>query len=144
MTDPFASQEPPSAEDVAGYIDDRDRATRAASFAVDDWWLSQVPNLDRLTAAQRTRLLIAAALGYLIGEGLITVKPEEEWPEYLNMRIPGHLRPDVAEAMAGASRLAAALKENQLVGPTLTPGRLDGGGDPPDDLDDDPRLWTTP
>lgn len=83
---------------------DLDRATRAAMFAVDSFVLNRLANVQ-ITEAARTRLTVAAALGYLIGTGLIVVTPEEDWPEWLPLDIPAHLKPDVDAAVAELARL---------------------------------------
>jgi hypothetical protein len=87
---------------------DRDRAARAALFAVDLFALNTLARVH-ITEASRTRLTVEAALGYLIGAGLITVTPEADWPEYFEVSIPEHLRPDVDEAVRQLARINAGL-----------------------------------
>lgn len=74
---------------------DVQRALGACLFAVDDFMSDEKPNLSRLPNAARTRLTVEAALAYLVGHGLITVKPDEQWPLLLPMRVPSELMPDV-------------------------------------------------
>ncbi len=90
-------------------IADRDRAVRAAMFAVDSFAINNRVVLAQCPAATESRALVTAALGYLIGQGLITVTPTPDWPEYLPMDCPTHLLPDVAEMVAGNRALRDAL-----------------------------------
>jgi hypothetical protein len=88
-----------STQDAAGpdhsqQLADRDRATRAAIFAVDNVLIGS--GIDRLPSAYHSRAAVEAALGYLIGHGLITVTPEADWPEWLPVQCPDHLVPDLA------------------------------------------------
>lgn len=84
---------PHASDDEARQLADRDRATRQALFGADETLVA----IDRrLPVAVRDRLAVTAALGYLIGHGLITVKPATEWPEWVPLDIPEHLRPDLA------------------------------------------------
>jgi hypothetical protein len=48
-----------------------------------------------LPSGVRDRLVIDAALGYLVAHGIITVKPLDEWPLTLPNRLPEDLAPDV-------------------------------------------------
>jgi hypothetical protein len=52
-----------------------------------------------LPSATHDRLVIQAALGYLLANGIIEVKPQAEWPFTLPMRLPEHLAPDVKAAV---------------------------------------------
>jgi len=79
-------------------ISDRDRAVRAAMFAADHMLISN-PQIYALPKAHVSRLTVEAAVGYLIGHGLITVKPESEWPEWLAMALPEHMEPDVRDVL---------------------------------------------
>jgi len=69
------------------------RLARAATITVDSFVLDNYDALNYVTKASRTALIVEAAIGYLIGEGLIRVT--DEWPEYLSIGIPDHLMPDV-------------------------------------------------
>lgn len=89
---------------------DIQRALRVALFAVDDFVIGETPNMDYLTNAVRTRLTVEAALAYLIGTGLITVLPDEEWPELLPMRVPLALKPDTFSEARRARDIAAGLR----------------------------------
>ncbi len=40
------------------------------------------------TGAERTKAAVKEALECAIGNGLLTVKPREEWPEYIAMSPP--------------------------------------------------------
>lgn len=86
------------------------RALRVALFAVDDFVIGERSNMDCLTYAARTRLTVEAALAYLIGNDLIAVKPDKEWPELLPMRVPLELRPDAAGEAERARRIADGLR----------------------------------
>ena len=81
-------------------IADRDRVVYAASFSADRVAIDNYPDFYVLPGHDQTHLILQAALGYLIGRGLIAVKPQDEWPEWLNMEIPDHLRPDVPGEIA--------------------------------------------
>jgi hypothetical protein len=78
---------------------DRERAAYAAMFATDHVLISH-PEIMGLPRADQSRITVEAALGYLIGHGLVTVKPESEWPEWLAIDIPEHMEPDVAGRVA--------------------------------------------
>lgn len=90
-------------------LDDRDWAARAAAFAVDTFLIDHHAQLASVPRAVISRLTVEAALGYLIGQGLIKVLPRGEWPEYLEMQTPEHLVPDAAEAAAGNAAIRDAL-----------------------------------
>jgi hypothetical protein len=77
------------------HIVDRDRCVRIAMFAADKVLLDN-PDLATLPPAYTARVTVEAALGYLIGRGLITVKPDDQWPEWLAVDLPDHMRPDIA------------------------------------------------
>lgn len=72
-----------------------DRLSRLATFAVDVFVLDHRDVWPLLTQASQTRLIVQAALGFLIGEGLIEEKPQPEEGNYVHMRVPGHLAPAV-------------------------------------------------
>lgn len=48
---------------------------------------------DYPTEAARTRAVVARALEFAVGNGLVTVTPRDQWPEWLAMdppfRLPG-------------------------------------------------------
>lgn len=90
--------------DVRQQIADRDRAARAAIFAADSVLIDN-PGVRNLPGADQTRVTVTAALGYLIGHGLITVAQEADWPEWLSLDIPEHLLPDVDGMLARWSEL---------------------------------------
>ena len=99
-------------EEQRRQVEDRDRAVRACMFAVDDAFLRDPAMGAQLRAAPpavRSRVAVEAAIGYLVGQGLIEVKPDSEWPEYLPMQTPEHLLPAVDEYIAGNQRLRDAL-----------------------------------
>ncbi len=50
-----------------------------------------------MTAASRTRAQVQAALEMAIGNGLITITPRDQWPEWIVLDPPYRL-PDVAPA----------------------------------------------
>jgi hypothetical protein len=81
---------------------------RAAIFATDNV-IMRNPALRALPGADQTRVTAEAVLGYLIGHGLITVHPVQQWPEWLGMEIPDHLRPDVDGLIARWASLRRAL-----------------------------------
>ncbi|SNY28938.1 hypothetical protein [Paractinoplanes atraurantiacus] len=99
-------------------IEDRDRAARAAGFAVDGFLIDHYKELERAPQVVYSRLTVEAALGYLIGHGLVKVAPQEEWPEWQPVEIPEHLLPDVAAAVGGNAAL-----RNQLLGKRGSDGR---------------------
>jgi hypothetical protein len=71
------------------------RALHVSIFAVDNFVMEERSNLDFLSNAARTRLIVEAALAYLVGHGLIAVMPDGEWPDFVPMRVPPELKPDV-------------------------------------------------
>lgn len=86
------------------------RALHVAIFAVDDFVIGEALNLDYLSNAARTRLIVEAALAYLVGNELITVAPDEEWPDWVPSRIPPDLKPDAAgEARRRAQGIVGCL-----------------------------------
>ncbi len=91
-------------------IADRDRAARAATFAVDQALIDNYAELRSVPSVVVARVTVEAALGYLIGHGLITVAPAEEWPEWLQLDTPEHLRPDVEAKVSANQHLRNALR----------------------------------
>lgn len=75
---------------------DIQRALRACLFAVDNFVIGEASNLAHVPNAARTRLIVEAALAYLVGNRLIAVVPDEEWPDLLPVRVPPELKPDAA------------------------------------------------
>lgn len=97
LLDPFTP--PPVPPDVQQrQVADRDRAVKAAIFAADHAVLK--PGVSALPGADRTRIAVTAAIGHLIGHGLITVTPEAEWPEWLPVDPLPHLAPDTGAVVA--------------------------------------------
>lgn len=90
-------------------IDDRDRAYRAARFAADQYAMDR--QVRALPGADQTAAAVTAALGYLIGHGLITVKPADEWPEWLDLDVPEHLAPDVDGMVERYAAMQAAMRQ---------------------------------
>jgi hypothetical protein len=86
-------------DDAEGQVKARDRAVRMAALAVDNLLIDN-PDLRQLPDAARTRIIVTAALGYLIGHGLVTVAPAADWERWLSTDIPEHLRPDLADMLA--------------------------------------------
>lgn len=90
----------------------RDQAVRIALFAADDAFLRDRATSEALrdcTPHVRTRIAVEAALGYLIGQGLIELV--EPWPDSFAMSTPAHLRPDVDSYIAEARRSRAAMAD---------------------------------
>lgn len=86
------------------------RALHASIFAVDNFVIDEAFNLDHLSNAARTRLIVEAALAYLIGNELVTVAPDEQWPDFMPMNVPPELKPDAAgEARCRAQGIAGRL-----------------------------------
>jgi hypothetical protein len=75
---------------------DLDAAVRVAMFAVNSLTLDYREDIQQLPSQAQTRIVVQAALGYLIGESLITVAPEKEWKRWLPVTIADHLRPDIS------------------------------------------------
>lgn len=85
--------------------------SRAAVFAVDAFVMDNWSALEnQVTAAARTDLIVQAAVGYLVGAGLVVPVPEDETPEWLPMGLEPHLLPDVAAAVAEFARIQGALR----------------------------------
>lgn len=86
---PFDIPEP-TPEQANEQVRQRDQLVQASMFASDH----HVIGLDAgETAHQRTKVAVVAAIGYLIGHGLITMLPDDQWLEWLNIDIPKHLKP---------------------------------------------------
>lgn len=89
------------------------QAARVAMFAVDDAFLRDRETADALrtllTPAERSSLTVEAALGYLIGQGLIEVR--KPWPAELSLLTPEYLRPDVDGYLERARTRQAAMAE---------------------------------
>jgi len=88
----------------------RDQLVRAATFATDMFLMDHPAELAQVTAASRTRLTLQVAIGYLISRGLITATPEDQWPEWLEMHLPEHMQPDLAEAIAQLARMNRSMR----------------------------------
>lgn len=86
MTMPMMPPVPPI-EERREQLRARDRLVRIALFAAD----SVAIGAHSRTRADATRTAVTEAIGYLIGHGLITMKPLDEWPEYLALQTPDHL-----------------------------------------------------
>lgn len=83
--------EPVAADTRARQIAERDRLARVAGFVVDDYIIDRRSTIR--TDSELVSAAVHATVGFLIGRGLITVLPSEEWPEWLNASIPDHLIP---------------------------------------------------
>lgn len=94
----------------------RDQAVRVALFAADAAFLRDRETAEALrevVPATRSRIAVEAALGYLIGQGLITLK--DPWPDGFSLMTPEHLRPDVDAYIAEARRSQARTNEEETV-----------------------------
>jgi hypothetical protein len=91
-----------TANDHAQQVRDRDRLVRMALLGGADQ-VAMHPQLSDATGSVRTRAVVSATLGYLIGVGAIRVTPADELDEWMPLGIPEHLRPDI-EAMIGGNR----------------------------------------
>lgn len=98
---PLPPIDPPNVTEQA--IADRDRAARAATFAVGRVVMDNHADMTVLTQVTRESVIVQTALGYLIAHRLITVTPEDEWPEWLALDCPPEMAPDVA-ALARRAR----------------------------------------
>ena len=87
----------------------RDMLVRDAIFTTDIFMMDHAADLQRVTAANRTRLTLQAAIGFLLAQGLITATPDDQRPEWMALDLPEHLRPDLAEAIAQLDRMNRAL-----------------------------------
>lgn len=85
------------------------RALHVAIFAVDNFVMDERSSLDCLSGAARTRLIVEAALAYLVGNELVTVTPDEQWPDFMPMQVPTELKPDVAGEARRARDIAGRL-----------------------------------
>lgn len=85
------------------------RALHVAIFAVDNFVMDERSNLEYVTNVARTRLIVEAALAYLVSNELITVTPPEGWPDWVPSRIPPELKPDVAGEACRAQGIAGRL-----------------------------------
>jgi len=107
--DPFApTPEPDDATKLAQKAD-LDRAARTAGFAMATYGM--MPGVSELPRATQDGIALRAGLGLLIGQGLITVKSEDEWPEYISLDVPTWLEPDVAGALDNYRLLLAAMDD---------------------------------
>lgn len=80
--------------------DGLNRLRRTAGLSVDTY-MADHPEIASLSPAGQQRVAVDVALGFLIGQGLIRVAPEDEWPASWpgswQYAIPEHLRPDLDE-----------------------------------------------
>jgi hypothetical protein len=90
------------ADNHAQQIRDRDQLVQTALLGGADQ-VAMDPRLSGATGSVRTRAVVSAALGYLIGVGAIRVTPADELDEWMPLGIPEHLRPDI-EAMIDGNR----------------------------------------
>lgn len=100
--------------DQQAQVEDRDRAARLALFAADDVLMRDRETAGQISAlpgADRTRIVVEAALGYLIAQGLIEVRPAADWPQTVSLETPDHLRPDVDSMIRRHAELQAALRQ---------------------------------
>lgn len=86
QSNPF-EQSMPSAETIDRQRSDRDRLVRAAIFAADCQLITSRPR----TNAEATRIAVTAAISYIIGHGLVTVLPDDQWPYLLSIDVPEHM-----------------------------------------------------
>lgn len=85
------------------------RALHVAIFAVDNFVMDEGSNLEYVTNAARTRLIVEAALAYLVSNELVTVAPDEQWPDFMPMNVPPELKPDAAGEARRAQGIAGRL-----------------------------------
>jgi hypothetical protein len=83
--------------------EDRDKAVGAVIFAVDQFAVNYANELAMLPRATVTRLIVSAALGYLIGYDLVELVGD--WPEWLMVDMPEGMEPDVGAEVARMPRL---------------------------------------
>lgn len=84
--------------DETQQIEDRDRLVRLALLGgVDE--VAMDPRLRLAPGAVRTRAVVTAALGYLIGVGAVRINADLDG--WMPVGIPEHLRPDVDTLIAG-------------------------------------------
>lgn len=88
-------------------VADRDRLTQFALLGSDEVWLD--PRLRDCPTVVRTHVSVSAAIGFLIGSGLITVTPLDELPEMMPLDIREHLRPDLDAMVEGNRAMQRAL-----------------------------------
>jgi hypothetical protein len=72
-------------------VSERDHLARLAMFVVDDYIIDMRSTIR--TDSEMVNAAVRATIGFLIGRQLVTVRPQEELPEWLNASIPEHLIP---------------------------------------------------
>lgn len=92
-------------------IEDRNKAARAAVFAVGSFAIDNRVELGRLPKAVHDRLIVEVALGYLFGHGLVQLT---EWPEWLPVEAPEEMIPDIRAAAEANRAVRDALFPNGL------------------------------
>lgn len=109
VPDPLARPELTEAEKTA-QRETRDYLAQTATLAVDGFCVRNRDALSAVTEASRTRLIVDAAIGYLLAEGLIqATDPEPDPDRWLALDLPPHLEPDVASALREYRRVQGAL-----------------------------------
>jgi hypothetical protein len=91
----------------------RDMLVRDAIFAADSYLIDNATAVREITPAERTRLTLQVAIGYLISQGLITATPDDQRPEWLSLDLPEHMQPDLAATQAAETALASASGETE-------------------------------
>ena len=83
-------------------------------FSVDIFVLDNYQVIKTLTNAQRTSLIVEAAIAYLLGTDLIRCLTADQWPDLISVGIPEHLQPDISGAANEAARLRRAALTAEL------------------------------
>jgi flavoprotein len=84
---------------------------RDAIFSVDAWVGDHYDELLlEVTPADRTSLVVEAALASLVGNGVIRKAPDAEIPVWLPIDIQDHLMPDIEAAKDRYRRFRQAVK----------------------------------
>jgi hypothetical protein len=84
---------------------------RDALLSVDAWVVDHRDELlGEVTSADRTSLVVEAALASLVGNGLIRRAPEDEIPVWLPIAIQDYLMPDIEAAKERYRRFRQAVK----------------------------------
>jgi len=80
-----------SADEQDRQVSEHGRLSRLAMFVVDDYIIDMRQNIR--TDSEMVHAAVSATIAFLIGRQLVTVRPQEELPEWLNASIPEHLIP---------------------------------------------------
>lgn len=102
----LALPDPPglTEEEKTAQRETRDDLVRCAMLAVDMFAVKHAMDAPNMTRASWNRLLVEAAIGFLLSEGLIEATPQTE-ERFLRIGIPEHLMPDADSAVASAAAL---------------------------------------